>query len=145
MDALIYRRYPVEPKGLTGMSGGRLREKPTDVSRVRTSRARMLPLRGPLMRLRNIPFPSAFSVRRLRHFPLPAERSIATLPAVPSGVRPHTRTPPRPERNATNGNRNAFSDDDFGLSQATPAVHRNHRPDCTGPVGGPSRSRYQVT
>ena len=125
------------------MSGGRLSENPTDASPEATIRARIRPLRGPLIRLRNTPFEPARSVIKVRHFPF-RERSIATFAPMASGVRPQTRTLPVPDRNATKGNRNAFSDEDFGESQAIPFAHRNHSPDWTGPSGGPSRNRYQV-
>src|SRR5687767_7458894 len=126
------------------MSGGRFSENPIDFSPELARRARMLPRRGPRMRLRNTPFVPTLSVLSLRHLPF-RERSITTLPGTPSGVLPQTRTCRLPERNATNGNRNAFSEEGFGASQAIPSVHLNHRPDWTGPSGDPSRRRYQVT
>ena len=102
--------YPEEePKGLTGMSGGRFSENPTDFSPELTIRARMLPWRGPRMRLRNTPFAPARSVVSLRHLPF-RERSIATLrgaavrgPApdahVPlAGAERHEREPERLQR-----------------------------------------------
>ena len=131
---------PVEPKGFTGRSGGRLRENGTDASPFGPIRARRWPLRGPLEEaLEDARSNRCAACAAACSRPCRSARS-RRCPSTPPGVRPQTRTPlagaERDEREAERLQRRRSSAGRRRCPRASQPQARLHRA-RGGPVAQP--------